>query len=182
MISAFLFVMAAWGLYVLLRPVNRELALLFLSLNAIGVAIQAASYVPLIFATLATDASGFAAAFSQPQTESLQRLSLEVQELSFITAQLFFAAWLFPLGYLVYMSGFLPKFLGVLLILDGFAVALWFLQGMLLPDNPALSTPGLALSFIAEVGLGLWLLLKGIGDEQDAPGPAVERRASATAP
>jgi hypothetical protein len=36
MLSAFLFVMAAWGLYVLLRPVNREPALLFLLLNAIG--------------------------------------------------------------------------------------------------------------------------------------------------
>lgn len=43
LISAFLFVMAAWGLYVLLRPVNEQLALLFLLLNAIGVAIQCAS-------------------------------------------------------------------------------------------------------------------------------------------
>jgi hypothetical protein len=74
---------------------------------------------------------------------------------------------------------FLPKFLGVLLILDGFAVALWFLQGMLLPDNPALSTPGLALSFIAEAGLGLWLLLKGISDEEGAPSPADEFSADA---
>jgi hypothetical protein len=169
LLSAFLFVMAAWGLYVLLRPVNQELALLFLLLNAIGVAIQVASYFPLIFAMLATDASGVAMVFSQAQAESLLWLSFEVQKLSFVTAQLFFGMWLFPLGYLVYKSGFLPKFLGVLLILDGFAIVFWFLQGMLLPDSPALSTPGLALSFIAEVGLGLWLLFKGIKDVQDAP-------------
>ncbi|NNE96353.1 MAG: DUF4386 family protein, partial [Acidimicrobiales bacterium] len=67
-------------------------------------------------------------------------------------------------GYLVYKSGFLPKFLGVLLILDGFAILLWFFQGMLLPEQTALSTPGLALSFIAEVALGLWLLVKGIDE------------------
>jgi len=44
LLSAFLFLMAAWGLYVLLRPVNRDLALLFLVLNAVGVAIPPASW------------------------------------------------------------------------------------------------------------------------------------------
>ncbi len=182
LLSAFLFVMAAWGLYVLLEPINRGLALLFLLLNAIGVAIQVASYVPLIFAMEATDASGFALAFSDPQLESLQRLSFDVQKLGFVTAQLFFATWLFPLGYLVYKSGFLPRFLGVLLILDGFAIALWFFQGILLPDNTALSAPGLALSFVAEVGLGLWLLFKGIKDVPDASGPPNERSTESNAP
>lgn len=42
-VSAFLFLMAAWGLHVLLRPVNKDLALLFLLLNTVGVAIQSAS-------------------------------------------------------------------------------------------------------------------------------------------
>jgi hypothetical protein len=170
LLSAFLFVMAAWGLYVLLEPVSRDLALLFLLLNAIGVAIQAASYIPLIFAMLSTDASGFVDAFSVAQIEGLQNLSFDLYKLSFITAQLFFGTWLFPLGYLVYKSGILPKFLGVLLLLDGFAVLLWFFQGILLPDYPAISYPGLALSFIAEVGLGLWLLVRGIKDAADAPG------------
>jgi len=168
LLSAFLFVMAAWGLYVLLRPVNQDLALLFLLLNAIGVAIQVASYFPLIFAVLMTDASMTAQAFSAAQIEGLQTISLNLYKLSFVTAQLFFGTWLFPLGYLVYKSEFLPKFLGVLLILDGFAVLFWFFQAILLPDYPALSNPGLALSFIAEVGLGLWLLVRGIDVEGDA--------------
>ena len=182
LLSAFLFVMAAWGLYVLLRPINRELALLFLLLNAIGVAVQVASYVPVIFAMEAADASGFALAFSDPQLESLQRLAFDVQKFGFVTAQLFFATWLFPLGYLVYRSGFLPRFLGVLLILDGFAIALWFFQGMVLPDNTALSTPGLALSFVAEVGLGLWLLFKGIKAVPDGSGASNERSSDSNAP
>lgn len=173
LLSAFLFVMAAWGLYVLLRPVNRDLALLFLLLNAIGVAIQVASYFPLIFTMLSTDASGFAGAFSQVQTENLQRLALDVQELSFVTAQLFFATWLFPLGYLVYKSGFLPKLLGVLLLLDGVAILVWFFQATLLPDYPALSYPGWALSFVAEVGLGLWLIVRGINEPAAEPGQSV---------
>ena len=93
LLSAFLFVMAAWGLYVLLRPVNRDLALLFLLLNAIGVAIQVASYLPLIFGMLSTDASGFKGAFSLAQIEGLQFLSLDLHKVGFATAQLFATAF-----------------------------------------------------------------------------------------
>lgn len=161
--------MAAWGLYVLLRPVNRELALLLVLLNAIGVTIQVASYIPLLYAMLAPDASVLVGSFSSTQIEGLQRLSFDVQKLGFVTAQLFFATWLFPLGYLVYKSGFLPRFLGVLLLLDGVAILIWFFQRILLPDQTALITPGLALSFIAEVALGLWLLIKGIDESTSTP-------------
>jgi hypothetical protein len=162
MLSAFTFVLAAWGLYVLLKPTNPELALLFLLLNAIGAAIQVASYFPLLLALLATDTTGFTTAFSAAQVEALQHLAIDVHKVGFASAQLFFGTWLFPLGYLVYRSGILPKFLGVLLLLDGVAVLLWFFQALLLPDYPGLVTPGLALSFVAEAGLGLWLLIVGI--------------------
>ena len=162
LLSAFLFFMAAWGLYVLLRPVNRDLALLFLLLNAIGVAIQCVSMFPLIFAKLLGDGSIFMQAYSAAQVEGLMQISINLYKLSFVIAQLFFGAWLFPLGYLVYKSRFLPRFLGVLLILDGFAVLLWFFQAILLPDYPAIIYPGLALSFVAEFGLGFWLLIKGM--------------------
>jgi len=160
--SAFLFLMAAWGLYVLLRPVNQHLALLFLLLNAVGVAIQCASMFPLISALLLGDGSSRMQAYSAAQLEGLAYLSINLYRTGFVTAQLFFGTWLFPLGYLVYKSGFLPRFLGVLLILDGFAVLFWFLQALLLPAYPAISYPAWALSFIAEVGLALWLLIKGV--------------------
>ena len=161
LLSAFLFLMAAWGLYVLLRPVDENLALLFLVLNAVGVAIQCASMLPLISALLLGDGASRVQAFSGAQVEGLAYLSIDVYKTGFVTAQLFFGTWLFPLGYLVYRSGFLPKFLGVLLMLDGVAVLIWFLQALLLPAHPAIRYPGLAVSFIAEVGLALWLLVKG---------------------
>jgi hypothetical protein len=161
--SALLFLLAAWGLYVLLRPVQRHLALLFLLLNAVGVAIQCASMLPLISALLQGDEASHMQAYSPPQLTGLAYLSIGVYKTGFVTAQLFFSAWLFPLGYLVYRSGFLPRALGVLLILDGFAVMLWFLQALLLPAYPAISYPAWALGFVAEFGLALWLLIKGVG-------------------
>jgi len=148
-ISAFLFLLSAWGLYVLLRPVNKDLALLFLLLNTVGVAIQ-------------WDAASRMQAYSPAQLEGLALLSINVYQTGFVTAQLFFGTWLFPLGYLVYKSEILPRFLGILLLLDGIGVLIWFFQALLLPAYPAIRYPGLAVSFIAEVGLALWLLIKGV--------------------
>ncbi len=161
LVSAFLFLATAWGLYVLLRPVNEDLAMLFLLLNAIGVAVQCASMLLLVSAMLLGDPSSNMQAYPAGQVEWLAYFSINVYKIGFVTAQLFFGTWLFPLGYLIYKSLFLPRFLGVLIMLDGIAVLIWFLQALLLPAYPAISYPGLALSFIAEVGLGLWLLIKG---------------------
>ena len=174
--SGFLFLMVAWGLYVLLRPVNRNLALLFLLLNAVGVAIQGASMLSLVSAMLQGDAASHMQAYSAAQLEGLAYLSINVYKLGWVTAQLFFATWLFPLGFLVYKSGFLPRFLGVLLVLDGFAVLIWFLQALLLPAYPAIHYPGLALSFVAELGLGLWLLAMGVKVVDSGAGMPAEKR------
>jgi Domain of unknown function (DUF4386) len=175
LLSAFLFLMAAWGLYVLLRPVNQDLALLFLLLNAVGVAIQCASMFPLLSALLQGDGASRMQAYSAAQLEGLGYLSINVYKTGFVTAQLFYGTWLFPLGYLVYKSGFLPRFLGVLLMLDGVGVLIWFLQALLLPAHSAISTPGLVVSFIAEVGLALWLLVKGVKVADSGAGPPADQ-------
>jgi hypothetical protein len=161
-ITGFLFLMAAWGLYVLLRPVNKHLALLFLLLNAVGVAIQGASFLWLVSAMLQGDAASHMQAYSAAQLEGLAYLSINVYKAGWVTAQLFFGTWLFPLGYLIYRSSSLPRFLGVLLVLDGIGVMIWFLQALLLPDYRAISLPGVAVSFVAELGLALWLLVMGV--------------------
>jgi len=162
LLSGLLFLLTAWGLYVLLRPVNREFALLFLLLNAVGVATQGASLMWLISALMQGDAASQMQAYSAAHLEGLGYLSITVYKLGFVTAQLFFGAWLFPLGYLVYRSGLVPRLLGILLLLDGIAVLIWFLQALLLPDYPAIRYPGLVVSFVAEVGLAAWLLVKGV--------------------
>jgi hypothetical protein len=176
LITGFLFLMSAWGLYVLLRRVNENLALLFLLLNAVGVAIQGASMLSLVSAMLQGDTASHMQAFSAAQLEGLAYLSINVYKAGWVTAQLFFGTWLFPLGYLVYKSGYLPRLLGVLLVLDGFAVLIWFLQALLLPAYTAIHYPGLALSFVAELGLGLWLLVKGVRAVDSGAGLPAEKQ------
>ncbi len=154
LVSGFLFFMAAWSLYVLLKHVNKNLALLFMLLNLIGVAIQCIGMLPL-----------YAAILSVGHVNYLTYIFVNVFKNSVIMAQLFFGTWLFPLGYLVYRSRFLPKALGVILLLDGVAVLIWFFQAYLLPAYPQIHYPGLVVSFLAEVGLTLWLLIVGVKTE-----------------
>ena len=156
--SALLFVLTAWALYVLLRPVNDAVALLLLVLNAIGVAVQCASYLPLLAVLAQTAAVGL----TGPQLEGLAMLAVTTHQTGFVMAQVFFSAWLFPLGWLVLRCGFLPRFLGWLLLLDGVAVLVWFLQALLAPAYPAISYPSWAIGFVAEVGFALWLVIKGV--------------------
>lgn len=160
--SALLFVLTAWALYVLLRPVDGPLALLLLILNAVGVAVQCASYLPLLAVLAQRDAALDLHALTGPQLDALALLLVSAYRVGFVTAQLFFSAWLFPLGWLILRSGFLPRLLGWLLLLDGVGVLIWFLQVLLAPEHPAISYPSWAVGFVAELGLALWLLLKGV--------------------
>jgi Domain of unknown function (DUF4386) len=107
--SALLFVLTAWALYTLLRPVNEPLALLLLVLNAVGVAVQCASYLPLLAVLAQRDGVVEVQALTGPQLDGLALLSVTTFRVGFVTAQLFFSAWLFPLGWLVLRSGFLPR-------------------------------------------------------------------------
>lgn len=162
--SALLFVLTAWALYALLRPVDETMALLFLVLNAVGVAVQCASYLPLltVLAQGSTSAGGAG-------PDSLGALPVTTYQTGFVMAQLFFSAWLFPLGWLVLRSGFLPRFLGWLLLLDGVGVLVWFLQVFLAPDQRAISYPAWVVGFVAELGLALWLVVKGAGPTREEP-------------
>jgi len=155
--SAALFVLTAWALSVLLRPVNEPLALLLLVLNAVGAAVQCAGYLTL----LAFLAHGDAPALTGAQLDALGALSVATYQTGFVTAQIFFSAWLFPLGWLVLRSGFLPRVLGWLLLVDGVAVLVWFMQVFLVPEHPAISYPSWVVGFVAEVGFALWLAVKG---------------------
>jgi hypothetical protein len=165
MLSAVFFFLAAWALYVLLTPVNKYLALLFILLNLGGVVIQCVSAFSQ-FATLLILGDGdYLKVFQADQLQALAMLFLNLQSHGFIVARIFFAAWLLPLGYLVFKSGFLPKILGILLIADFFGILIWFFQFFLFPGYEVITYPGLAVSFIAEVSLTFWLLVKGVKEE-----------------
>jgi hypothetical protein len=162
LVSAVLFLLAAWALYVILKPVHKNLALLFLLLNAAGVAVQCNSLLNSFSPMLINSNEGFIKVFQQEQVDALNLLFLNLHKSGFTIAQIFYGTWLLPLGVLVYKSDFLPKWLGILLIADFFGVMIWFFQYFLLPGLDIITYPGLAIGFIAEFSLSLWLIIKGV--------------------
>ena len=165
--AAVFFLLSAWALYVLLKPVNKDLALLFVLLNLGGVAIKCISLLSEFAAMLLLSGADYLKVFQADQLQALAILFLNLYKNGFMIAQIFFGAWLLPLGYLVYKSGFLPRILGILLIIDGFAMLIWFFQFFFFPGYEVVSTLCLAESFIAEASLCLWLVIKGVKDQKE---------------
>jgi hypothetical protein len=168
LVAAALFGLSAWALYVLLKPVNKNLALLFLLLNLGGVAIQCSSDIFLFASPLLMNGSDYLKGFQADQLQALAMFSLALREKGFLISQLFFGAWLFPLGYLVFKSGFLPKILGIVLMVHCFTWVSTFFQSFLFPGFDAITYVSWPLGFIAEVGLTLWLLIMGAKDPKPA--------------
>ena len=168
LLTALFFFLAAWALYVLLKPVNKYLALLFVLLNLGGVAIWSISLLCEFAALLLMSDVDYLQVFQTDQLQALAMLSLNLYQIGFMISQIILNLWLFPLGYLVFKSGFLPRILGILLIIDCFAMLTWFFQFFFFPGYEAISTLCLTEGFIAEGSLCLWLLIKGVKDQKPA--------------
>ena len=164
--SHVLFLLAAWYLYALLKPVNKNIALLFLLLNLGGFAILVYSHINLFSSLMLLSGADYLKVFQPDQLQAQAMLFINSYHNGSTIAQIPFGVWLFPLGYLVLKSGFLPKILGILLIADCFGLLLYVCQRFLLPDFGVIAYPCWVLGFIAEFGLALWLLIKGVKDQK----------------
>jgi len=168
LVTAALFFLAAWALYVLLKPVNKNLALLFMLLNLAGVAVHFASGLNLFAALLLLNGPDYLNVFQPDQLQALAMFFLDLQHTGFSMAQLFYGLWLFPLGYTVYKSGFLPRVLGIVLMIHCLTWTSTFFQVFLFPGFEPLHFVSWPLGFIAEGALTLWLLVMGAKDREPA--------------
>ena len=164
--SVVFFLLAAWYLYVLLKPVNQNLALLFLSLNLGGFAIWCFSLLYLFAGLMLLSGADYLKVFQPDQLQAQAMLFINLRKSGAAIAQIPYGVWLLPLGYLVFKSGLLPKILGILLIADCFGLLIYVFKYFLLPGYEIISYPCFVVSFIAELSLTLWLLIMGAKDRQ----------------
>jgi len=160
--SVVLFLLAAWALYRLLKPVNQGSALLFLLFNVAGFAVWMVSSLCLFGSLLILNGTEAIKALQPDQLNALAEFFFGLYKTAGVIAQVPYGVWLFPLGYLVLKSNFLPKVLGMLLIADGICQFVYVCQRLILPDFAVIAYPCLVISFIAEVSLALWLAIKSV--------------------
>ena len=166
--SVVFFLIAAWALYVLLKPVNKDLALLFLLFNVAGFAVWLFSSLCLFASLVILNGPEAIKAFQPDQLQALAVFFFGLYKTGAFIAQVPYGVWLFPLGYLVLKSGYLPKILGVLLIADGICQFVYVCQRLILPDLGIIAYPCLVISFIAEFSLALWLSIKAVKPQLSA--------------
>ena len=146
----------------LLKPVNKDLALLFLLFNVAGFAVWLFSSLCLFASLVILNGTEAIKAFQPDQLQVLAVFFFGLYKTGGVIAQVPYGVWLFPLGYLVLKSEFLPKVLGMLLIADGICQFVYVCQRLILPDLAVIAYPCLVISFIAEVSLALWLAIKAV--------------------
>jgi len=168
-VAAMFFLLATWSYFVLLKPVEKNLALLLVLMNLGGIAAECASAIVKYGALQCVVGNDLLHAFTPDQMKALSMLLLRVGGTGYDVAGLFYGAWLFPFGWLIYRSGFIPRVWGVLLIADGVLLFIKFAQLCLFPAYAQWTTPFLPIEFVAEVGTAVWLVIKGAKETPTKP-------------
>lgn len=151
-----------WALYVLLRPVNRNLALLgaFFRLSELAVLSMATVNSLLILKLLS--GSGYLKTFEPGQLQSLVMLAYNAQGLGMTVGFVLLGLGSAVYAYLLLKSRYVPKVLAALGIFSSLLLALGTLAIMVFPDLDAMGMAYMMPMGLYEVGLGFWLLIKGI--------------------
>jgi Domain of unknown function (DUF4386) len=150
----------AWTLlfYYLFKPVNRSVSLLAAFVMLVGCAFQALTSLFYLAPLRVLTAGSALSAFTAEQLQALAFVFLKLNALVFDIYLVFFGCWCVLTGYLIFRSTFLPRILGVLLVIDGL--------GWMTFLSPSLGRSLLPVIFIAtglaELPLILWLLVKGV--------------------
>jgi len=161
LIGQIILIFLVLALYRLLKPVNREHAVLMvvLALLAVPIAFLNESNHLAALRLLANADDG---AFTASQLQAQAMLFLDMRQNGILVAQVFWGLWLLPLGLLVFRSGFLPKLIGVLLVVAGAAYVIDSGTQLMFPGHATISQ----FTFVGEVLLPLWLLIKGVNVER----------------
>jgi hypothetical protein len=131
----------------------------------------------LIGALVLLGKAAYLKSFEPEQLQALAYVSVRLHGLAYGLSLVFFGCSLFLLGYLVYRSEYLPAILGVLLLIAG---SCYVIHSFIQILDPALAGKLFSWSLLpalpAELGLALWVLVKGVDvpkwEERTAPAEA----------
>ena len=146
--------------YVLLRPVRRNLALLAAFFGLVGTAVYAVAEVFYFGVSSIVVGADWSKAFPPSQLDTLALLWLKLFGYGGVVSVLFYGVATTIRGYLIFRSGFLPAWLGLLMVVGGVAFVARTFAFVLAPALP--SSNLLFLMAPAGLALTVWLLAWGV--------------------
>jgi len=156
-------ILVVLALYQLLKPVNKNIASLMVAFVLIGVPIAVFNEINQLAVLLILRGDDYLKEFPVDQLYALVMFFLDLHRRGNLIAHIFWGLWLFPLGYLVFKSGFIPKILGILLIIGCIGYVLHSFASFLFPDY---RSNIIFFTSWGELFLPLWLVIKGVNVEQ----------------
>jgi hypothetical protein len=157
------YIFLALALYKLLNPVDKNNAVLMVILVLVAAPIAMLNELNHVAVLLVLSGSDFLTTFSLDQVRASVPLFLNLHEHGVFIAQIFWGLWLFPMGYLIFKSNFLPIALGILMIIGGFGYLVDSFVYFIFPDFDVTFSE---FTFLGELLLPLWLMFKGVNHEQ----------------
>jgi hypothetical protein len=170
MVLVILDVTVAWALYILLKPVNKSLAMLaawfrLVFATILGIALH--NFLSVLQLLSGTD---YLTVFETEQLQAQAMLFLNAFNYTWLIGLTVFGLHLFVLGYLIFRSSYIPRIIGILLVVASLGYIIDSFANFLLPnyaDYEAIFLLIVAVpAIIAELSLTFWLLLKGVNIEQ----------------
>ena len=154
-------------LYRLLKEVNKTHAMLMVILVLVSVPIAFLNNLNQLGALIVLSGSGYLKALPPNNLNALMMLFLDLYNNGIFIVEILWALWLFPFGYLVFKSGFIPKIFGVLLIISCFSYLIGSITYLLIPHYyDIISKFTIAPAALGEFSIILWLLIKGVKEEK----------------
>jgi hypothetical protein len=161
LITNTIWVLLVWVFYQLFRSVNERYAKFLVASVLVQVPVAFVK-AGLSIASLLTLKGEILKSFELTQRQDLAMAFLKINDYSVLALELFWGLWLFPLAILIYQSVFIPRFLGIWLIINGIVYVLLSFTSIVLPEyKDMVFTIGMPAMF-GELVLMLWLLIKGV--------------------
>ena len=150
-------------LFVLLRPVSKNLALLAVFFNLVSLAVEAATTLNLVAALFPLGDAAYLKAFAPEQLYAMAMLAIRSHSYGFGVALIFFGCFCLIIGHLIFRSGYLPKAIGVLMQIAGLSYLTDSFTLLLAPNFASRIFPAILIpAFVGETSFCLWLLIKGV--------------------
>lgn len=150
-------------LYNVLKPAGRNSAALMVIFFLVSIPLSMLNDLNYFAVLMLAKGSEYLGTFTLEQQQSLAYFFLELHEKGVQISGIFWGLWLFPMGYAIFKSGYLPKILGILLMIGCCGYLVDSLFAFLAPD---LGVTVAQFTFIGEVLFPLWLVTKGVNVAQ----------------
>ena len=156
-----LFICLAVALYRLLGDVNKTWARLMFGFVLVAAAVGFVTELNNVGARILFRGGEFLSVFDKAQLDALGMLIIRLHGQGNMIAEIFWGLWLFPFGVLVFRSGFLPRWIGVWLMINCFGYLILFITAFFFPDYNDKVFLFLQPMLFGELAIMLYLLIKG---------------------